>query len=165
MKPSVTEFRFAERKYSTLSEALQLPHKTVCCQETVANNIEALCISLKSLSCPCRLSDMAEILQKFVIFNYMLDHIYSKFNQLLSSWNQDILQPNKLALYCNVIHWKGALLQKCFGFVDGTVLRISRPKINQNIVYNGHKRVHGIKFQSLAVPKDITLYNIFAVPD
>ena len=85
----------------------------------------------------------------------MLDYLYSKFNQLLSSWNQDILQPNKLALYCNVIHWKGALLQNCFGFVDGTVLRISRPKINQNIVYNGHKRVHDIKFQSLAVPNGL----------
>ena len=41
--------------------------------------------------------------------------------------------------------------QNCFGFVDGTVLRISRPKINQNIVYNGHKLVHGIKFPSLAL--------------
>ena len=31
------------------------------------------------------------------------------------------------------------------------VLRIYRPKISQNIVYNGHKRAHGIKFQSLAL--------------
>ena len=31
------------------------------------------------------------------------------------------------------------------------VLRIYRPKITQNIVYNGHKRAHGIKFQSLAL--------------
>ena len=41
---------------------------------------------------------------------------------------------DRLALYCNRIHQKGVLLQNCFGFVDGTVLRISRPKINQNIV-------------------------------
>ena len=40
-----TEFRFAERDIiPRLSEALQLPHEIVCCQETVANNIEALCI-------------------------------------------------------------------------------------------------------------------------
>ena len=32
--------------------------------------------------------------------------------------------------------------QNCFGSVDGTVLQIFRPKINQNIVYNGHKRAH-----------------------
>ena len=35
---------------------------------------------------------------------------------------------------------------------DGTILRIYHPKINQDIVYNGHKLVHGIKFQSLALP-------------
>ena len=54
-----------------------------------------------------------------------------------------------------VIHQKGAPLINCVRFVDGTVLRISRAKINQNIVYNGHKQVHGIKFQSLAQPKNL----------
>ena len=31
------------------------------------------------------------------------------------------------------------------------VFWIFHPKINQNIVYNGHKRAHGIKFQSFAL--------------
>ena len=36
--------------------------KIVCCQETVANNIEALCILLlKRLSYPCRLSHMVPL--------------------------------------------------------------------------------------------------------
>ena len=72
-----------------------------------------------------------------MIFNYILDYIYSKFNELLSSWNQDILQPN------------GTNWQNCFGSVDETVLRIFRSKINQNIVCNGHKQAHGIMFESL----------------
>ena len=60
----VTESRLAERDISPrLSEALQLPHKIVCCQETVANNIEALCILLlKRLSYLCRLSHMVPLL-------------------------------------------------------------------------------------------------------
>ena len=45
--------------------------------------------------------------------------------------------------------------QNCFESVDGTVLQIFRPKINQNIVYNGHKRAHGIKFQSLPLPNGL----------
>ena len=45
--------------------------------------------------------------------------------------------------------------QNCFGSVDGTVLRILRTKINQSIVYNGHKRAHGIKFQSLPLPNGL----------
>ena len=31
----VTAFSFAERDIPRLSEALQLPHKIVCCQETI----------------------------------------------------------------------------------------------------------------------------------
>ena len=61
---SITNFRFAERDIiPRLSEALQLPHKIVCCQETVANNIEALHILLlKKLSYTCRLSHMVPLL-------------------------------------------------------------------------------------------------------
>ena len=45
-------------------------------------------------------------------------------------------------IFCSRTSW-----QNCFGSVNGTVLRIFRPKINQNIVYNGHKRAHGISFK------------------
>ena len=84
-----------------------------------------------------------------LLSNNSLIHLSSSTSR--SSWNQDILQPNIVALYCNVTHQKGTPLQNCFGFVDGTVLQISRPKINKKTVYNGHKRVHGIKFQSIAL--------------
>ena len=73
-----------------------------------------------------------------VIFNYVLDYVYNSVNVLFSSWNQDIFKANNLALYCNAIHQEGAPLQIYFGFVVGTVLRISREKMNQSIVYNGH---------------------------
>ena len=42
-------------------------------------------------------------------------------------------------------------LDNCFGFVDGTVRPISRPDERQRIVYNGHKRVHALKYQSLSL--------------
>ena len=38
---------------------------------------------------------------------------------------------------------------------DGTVLRISRPNSSQEILFNGHKRIHGIKFQQLALPNGV----------
>ena len=46
-----------------------------------------------------------ETLQKLVICNYILDYIYSKFNQLLSSWNQGILQQNKLVKSLWICWW------------------------------------------------------------
>ena len=45
---------------------------------------------------------------------------------------------------------EGASLDNCYGFIDGTA-NMSRPQDNQRVVYNGHKRVHAIKFQSLTV--------------
>ena len=98
-------------------------------------------ITLKYCAYYSRLSDMIkfleETLQKSVILNYILDYINSRFNHFLSSWNQDILQPNELALYYKVIHLQEASPQQnCFEFVDGTVLRISCPKINQKLFFS-----------------------------
>lgn len=42
-----------------------------------------------------------------------------------------------------------------FGFIDGIVRPISKPGKNQRIVYNGHNRVHGIKFQSVPLPNGL----------
>ena len=43
----------------------------------------------------------------------------------------------------------------CFGFIDGTVRPICRLSKNQQVVYNGHKRVHALKFQSVALPNGL----------
>ena len=42
-----------------------------------------------------------------------------------------------------------------FGFVDGTVRPICRTGENQRLVYNGHKRVHALKFQAVALPNGL----------
>ena len=43
---------------------------------------------------------------------------------------------------------------------DGTVRPICRPKDNQREVYNGHKRVHALKFQSVVTPNGL-IANLF----
>ena len=50
---------------------------------------------------------------------------------------------------------KGSPLTNCFGFIDATVRQISNPGENQRILYNGHKRVHSLKFQSVALPNGL----------
>ena len=47
---------------------------------------------------------------------------------------------------------KGSPLDTYFGFIDGTVLSILRPGTGKRVVYNGHKRVHGSKFQAVTLP-------------
>ena len=60
-----------------------------------------------------------------------------------------------MEIYNNAITAKGSPLNNCFGFIDGTVRPISKPGQNQHVVCNGHKRVHGVKFQSVALPNGI----------
>ena len=71
---------------------------------------------------------------------------------LITEWNNSLLRPNLLEVYANAVHQKGAALQNCFGFIDGTVRPIAKPGVNQRIVYNGHKRVHSLNFQSVVTP-------------
>ena len=55
---------------------------------------------------------------------------------------------------------KGAALDNCIGFIDGTVRSICRPGELQRVVYNGHKRVHALKFQSVTLPNGM-IANIY----
>ena len=81
--------------------------------------------------------------------------IYAHHSHRITQWNQTILNPLELEKYSEVVFNKGAPLSNCFGFVDGTVRPISRPGENQRLLYNGHKRVHGLKFQSLVLPNGL----------
>ena len=74
--------------------------------------------------------------------------------------NQQWLSPNNLQIFADAIHDKGAPLENYCGFVDKTVRPIYRPIENQRIVYNVHKKVHTIKFQSLVAPSGL-MANLF----
>ena len=82
--------------------------------------------------------------------NHILDLMYGRHGYLLNSFNQTWLSPQKLEEYANVISNKGAPLTNCWGFIDGTVRPLCRP--GQRLLYNGHERVHVIKFQCIVAP-------------
>ena len=87
-----------------------------------------------------------------MLTNEVLDYIYATHGHRIQQWNHQLLTTRKLEEYAEVVHRKGAPLDNCFGFVDGTVRPISRAECNQRIVYNGHKRVYAIKFESVVTP-------------
>ena len=65
-----------------------------------------------------------------------------------------------IALKRYTIHDKGVALPNCWGFLDGTVRPICKPTQDQRAVYNGHKRVQAIKFQSVVTPNGLVA-NLF----
>ena len=148
-----------------LAEVLQLPNSFRCHQRTTADKLEGLCILLRKMSYPCRYSDMIPrfgrpVAELSMITNNVMDYIYDVHGHRLTEWNNDILNPGLLEMYADAVAQKGAALTNCFGFIDGTVRPICRPTQYQKIVFNGHKRVHSLKFQSVTLPNGL-IANLF----
>ncbi|CAH3017456.1 unnamed protein product [Porites evermanni] len=159
------EFRVEKHDLPRLVAALQLPPVFKCEQRSICDDMEGLCILLKRVAYPCRLSDLIPRFGRPVsvlslISNDVIDYIYDVHGHRITQWNRDLLNPGALQRYAEAISGKGGPLDNCFGFVDGTVRPISRPNERQRIVYNGHKRVHALKFQSLSLPNGL-IGNLF----
>ena len=157
---SLAEFRFRKRDVQILKEVLQIPETITCSQRSVCDGLEGLCMLLKRLSYPCRYGDMIHRFAKPVpvlsmITNQMIDHVYNVHGHRVLNWNNEVLSPVNLQTYVDAVTARGAPLPNCFGFIDGTVRPISRPGEHQRLLYNGHKRVHALKFQSIALPNGL----------
>lgn len=89
------------------------------------------------------------------IANHVMHHIYDTLHHLLDSFDHDRLTPDVLERLALAVHARGGLHPDIWGFIDGTVRPISRPTEHQRQVYNGHKRVHALKYQSVVTPDGI----------
>ena len=159
------DFPVDKRNIALLVEALRVPPIFKCSNETICDGTEGLCIVLKRFAYPCRYSDMMPIFRRSVpelslICNQVTDWIYNTHGYKVTRWNHGILNPPLIATYADAVHSKGAALDNCFSFIDGTVRPISRPMSNQRVVYNGHGRVHALKFQAVTLPSGL-IANIY----
>ena len=156
----LAEFRVKKDDISILADVLQLPQNVICQQRSKCSKTEALCMLLKRFSYPCRYSDMIHRFGRSVpelsmITNTVMEYVFDVHGHRISQWNPNILSPQKLQEYAQVIHDKGAPLGNCFSFIEGTVRPVSRPDQHQRVVYNAQKRVHSLKFQAIALPNGL----------
>lgn len=106
---------------------LQTRMKITCCQRTVSSNIEGICKHI-SLSLPANRHGSniwEESTEICLIFNYVLDFIYSRHSYRMSALSQNLLFPDQL-------------LSNCCGFIDGTVTNFTT-YLKKWLLYNGHK--------------------------
>ena len=155
-----TEFRFYKADVYRLAEVLHIPDEIRCYNRLRVDGIEAFCVFLKRFAYPIRYADMIPrfgrpVPQLSMISNQIMDMVYQQHHDRLTSFNQPWLSQRNLALYANSIHNAGAPLENCWGFVDGTVRPVCRPSKHQRLLYNGHKRIHAIKFQSVVAPNGL----------
>ena len=145
------EFHFYKNEICFLKEALHIPDEVIFSNRLVVSGVGAVSILLKRFSYPIRLGDMIPrfgrpVPQLSMIASEMTSFVYDMYHEKLNSFRQQWLSPAELENFAQAIHNVGAPLTNCWGFVDGTVRRICRPDEMQKTVYNGHKRVHAIKF-------------------
>ena len=146
------DFRVDKEDIPRLATALQIPHFFPA---------EGLCLLLRRLSYLCGYHDIIHqfarpVPELCMIANKVLDWMYHTHGHRLTTWNnQPFLSPANLERYTRASTRKGSPLTHCFGFIDGTVREISRPGEHQLVLHNGHKRVHALTFQSVAIPNGL----------
>jgi nuclease HARBI1 len=97
----------------------------------------------------------------------MVSYIYLRYKNLLYLDLERV--SSKLEQFSSAIVQKGARVSNLWAFIDGTVRGIARPGASvrdgessnylfQRSVYNGHKRKHALKFQTLSTPDGIIVH-------
>ena len=119
-------FRFSKQDIARLAQGLRLPDKFIGYQGTTCNNIEGLCLLLRRLAYPCRYIDLIPIFGRAkaelsIMSNAVVDFIYAEHKHLLNTFAAPWMSPGSLSTYCEAVHRKGAPLDNCWGFIDGTV--------------------------------------------
>lgn len=99
----------------------------------------------------CCLSDMVFcfgclVLEISFILMEVIKYVVEMQGYFLKDFKQFWLQLYYLEEFVLVIYQKGVVLDNCWGFVDGMVRFICCLGEYQCLMFNGYKRVYGLKF-------------------
>lgn len=113
----------------------------------------ALAVTLWRLACPTTLIRdrlFWGLSEAYIceIFNLTIEAIHERWGHLVSQLQHEAILP-KIDMFCQAIQHRGAPLDRCWGFIDGTVRAIARPWRMQRLWYNGWKRKHALKYQAV----------------
>jgi len=80
-------------------------------------------------------------------------------------FNQPNLFHDRMDYYANLITRKSCTaVRNVWGFIDGTIRKTCCPSRFQKLAYSGHKRCHGVKFQSVIAPDGLIVCLFGPVP-
>ncbi|KAE8969771.1 hypothetical protein PR003_g28223 [Phytophthora rubi] len=153
------QFRFTLGELTLLTKYLKLPD-TIRTREGVRSNaLEGLDVCLRRLMYPKRWIDMATMFGRApeklcTIFYFVVEFLDEKLAEVLFFDTARITQ--NLDRYCAAIAAKSpGSIEGVWGFIDGTIRPICRPSKGQQAMYNGHKRIHAMKSQTVVTPDGI----------
>ncbi|KAJ3777094.1 hypothetical protein FB446DRAFT_611863, partial [Lentinula raphanica] len=151
-------FRFSAPEIIELAEALDIPDPFKTQNRYSFSAVEALALLLARFRTG---TDQFELTSRYnwsqsslsELLNELIEYLDERWAHLLDCDSEEggILHPDKLVSYADAITASGAPLENCFAFLDCTIRRICRPSIDQQICYNGYKKIHALKYQALCL--------------
>ncbi len=155
-------FRFNKEDIYVLCTLLGLPvHYKSARNRIVWSGLDGLCVVLRRLAYPNHLGDLVPMFGRSVseiseIFNCTLHDLHTMHSHRISSITQSWVHHEEFA---QAVYDKGAALQHVWGFIDGTVRRVCRPKVGQRELFSGHKRYHCMKYQHVMCPNGLVVHS------
>ncbi|KAJ7302650.1 hypothetical protein DFH08DRAFT_722830 [Mycena albidolilacea] len=140
-----------------LARCLKIPKIFRTRNRYTFERVEALCLLIAWFQLA---GDQCELSMKYnrsqtaisEVVNKLVEFLDDRWAHLLEFDHNGLLMTQRLQLYADAIHMKGSLLRLIWGFIDCTIRCMCRPSWWQQQVYNGHKKVHALKFQAIRLP-------------
>ena len=169
-------FRFEQHELAQLYDSLGFPPSvrlgaTGNWKGMLFHKSEVLLVMLKRLAYPNRLFDLQETFglsapQLSVVFEYATRFITLRFEPMLRS---PCIWADYIPDWAEAVWQKTGRFDSVYAFIDGTVRQICRPgprhipgthrRVDiQRLFYSGHKRKHGLKFQTMVAPCGIIMH-------
>lgn len=148
-------FRFTIAEMQTLVNKLQLPPTYTTVNRVTVSSLLALAMLLRRLVWPNRLGDLVaefgyDITSLSLIINLLCTTLASRYSGHLRLWSG--ITPQCIRTYERAIEAHTPGVRRIWGFIDGTLRQIARPKKRQRPSYSGHKRSHGQHYQAVVTP-------------
>lgn len=156
------DFRFSLEDFLVLYQCLQIPEYFYSENRYKVYEKVGLLIVLNLLSFPKRLRDTAKLFKRsisyiYTFFNIVLVFIYNKYKHLLN-WDCRRITFEKCKYFSHKIYKKTQIDLPFVGFIEGAVRPCFRPIENQNVVYNGYKCTHALKYQGVVMVDGICVH-------
>ena len=153
-------FRFSKEHVLDLIHLLGIKDSYIAKTKIKWSGLEGFCVLLRRLAYPNRLCDLVPMFGRnctelSIIFNTMLNEIHAKHGHRLETVDQEWVNYDAFA---EAVTNKGSILKNVWGFIDGTQGRMCRPHVGQESVFNGHKRIHSLKYQAVIAPNGLIVH-------
>lgn len=155
MQISRYKIRFNAQEIQELVTALDIPEVIITEHRYRATGVEALCLLLARFRSSgemfyltllyCRsMCAISEIVKE------ICQDIHETWTHLLDFDHAGLLKTENLVRYSEAVATIAP--HDPIAFIDCTIRQIARPSLYQRVVYNGHKKMHALKFQALTTP-------------